>query len=288
MKKIRKVIIPVAGYGTRFLPATKAQPKEMLPIINKPVIQYIIEEAVASGIEDIILVTNFNKRSIEDHFAITGDLETYLEKQNKLEKLEEIKSISNLANFIYIRQKGPYGTGTPVLNAKHIIGDEPFAVMYGDDLFLSEKPRLKQLIEVYEKYGTSVLTAYETDDAGTNKYGIIEGDKLEDGVIKVKSILEKPGPENTKSRIASLGGYILTPDVFEILENTKINEKANELFLTDGISELIKQGKVNACSIEGEYYDTGTPMGWLRTNIAFAKNNPEYKKDLEKIIKELF
>ena len=288
MQKITKAIIPVAGFGTRFLPATKAQPKEMLTILNKPVIQYVIEEAVASGIKDIILVTNYNKRSIEDHFSIIPDLENYLLKQGKLDKLEEVTRITNLANFIYIRQKGEYGTGTPILNAKHIIGNEPFAVLYGDELFLSKIPRLKQLINTYEKYGKSVLTAYKISDEETNKYGVVEGDVIDDRTIKVDRILEKPGPQKTKSRIASLGGYILTPEIFDILENTKINKKSGELFLTDAITDLTKKDAVYACSIDGEYYDTGNLMGWLKTNLAFAKNDPNLKNDLDKIIKELF
>ena len=288
MQKITKAIIPVAGFGTRFLPATKAQPKEMLTILNKPVIQYVIEEAVASGIKDIILVTNYNKRSIEDHFSIIPDLENYLLKQGKLDKLEEVTRITNLANFIYIRQKGEYGTGTPILNAKHIIGNEPFAVLYGDELFLSKIPRLKQLINTYEKYGKSVLTAYKINDEETNKYGVVEGDVIDDRTIKVDRILEKPGPQKTKSRVASLGGYILTPEIFDILENTKINKKSGELFLTDAITDLTKKDSVYACLIDGEYYDTGNLMGWLKTNLAFAKNDPNLKNDLNKIIKELF
>src|SRR4030042_1371633 len=194
MQMIKKAVIPVAGFGTRFLPATKAMPKEMLPIIDKPVIQYIVEEAVASGIEDIILVTGASKRAIEDHFDYNYELQNWLKKQGKEEMRTEIKKIADLANFIYIRQKGPYGNGTPVLNAKRIIGDEPFAVIWGDDLFINKrKPRLKQLIEVYNKYQNPVLTAIKINDEGTKKYGVIDGVKVEDKVYQIKKIVEKPG-----------------------------------------------------------------------------------------------
>ncbi|MCF7795562.1 UTP--glucose-1-phosphate uridylyltransferase [Patescibacteria group bacterium] len=284
---ITKAIIPVGGLGTRFLPVTKAQPKEMLPIIDKPVIQYIVEEAVKSGIKDIILVTNYNKRAIEDHFSPNPDLLNNLRERNKTKKLKEIEKITKLANFIYVRQDGPYGTGTPILNAEHLIGDEPFAVLYGDDLFLSKKPRLKQLMDVYYKYKSPVLTAYEVGDEETEKYGIIEGESQKNGVIKVNKILEKPGPKKTESRIASLGGYILTPEIFQILKKTPINKKAKELFLTDAIYEYMKKKNVYACKIDGEYFDTGNPLEWLKTNLAFAKNKDGMKRDFKKIVNEV-
>ncbi|OGE89903.1 MAG: UTP--glucose-1-phosphate uridylyltransferase, partial [Candidatus Doudnabacteria bacterium RIFCSPHIGHO2_01_FULL_50_11] len=211
--KVRKCIIPVAGFGTRFLPATKALPKEMLPILDKPVVQYIVEEAVASGIEDIILVTGQNKRAVEDHFDYHPELEGWLEKTKKYEKLEQIRRTARLANFIYIRQKGPYGNGTPILNARHLIGNEPFAVAFGDDLFIGKEPRLKQMIEVFEKYGDPVLCGVKVSAEDTKKYGMIEGTEVEKSIYQVKKLKEKPGPTHTTSRLASIGGFILTPEI---------------------------------------------------------------------------
>ena len=202
MKKIRKVVIPVAGLGTRFLPATKAQPKEMLPVVDKPIIQYIVEDAVKAGMTDIILVTGATKRAIEDHFDRGELLENHLKKAGKHAAAKAMKQVAAMANFIYIRQKGPYGNGTPILNAKDVIGDEPFAVVWGDDIWLTNnKPHIKQLVNVYEKYGDPVITAQATDSEGTNKYGIIEGTKIEPDIYQVKSIVEKPGSKKAKSKI---------------------------------------------------------------------------------------
>jgi len=281
-QKVRKLIIPVAGMGTRLLPATKAQPKEMMPILDKPIIQYIVEEAVRAGIEDIILVTGSNKRSIEDHFDRNENLENYLLKNGKKDAYESIKHVSSMANFIYVRQKGAYGTGTPVLNAKHLIGDEPFAVVYGDDIFRCPgKSHLAQLIEVYERYGDPVITARPTDKEGTKKYGIIEGVKLDKKVYEVKKIMEKPGPDNTDSRLASLAGYILTPDVFLQLE-TMPHRRGREFYLVDAIDRLMKKRPVYASLIDGEYYDTGSKLGWLMTNIEFALMDKELSPTLKR------
>jgi len=287
MTKIKKAVIPVAGYGTRFLPATKAMPKEMMPIIDKPVIQYIVEEAVASGIEDIILVTGPSKRAIEDHFDYNYELQSWLKKQGKEELRQEIKAIANLANFIYIRQKGPYGNGTPVLNAKKIIGNEPFAVIWGDDLFVNDsKPRLKQLIEVYNKYQDPILSAIKIDDEGTKKYGVIEGQKIEDKVYQIKKIVEKPGPQKAPSRIGTIGAYILTPDIFSALENTKIGQ-GSELWLVDAIFNLSKKRAIYACLVEGTYYDTGSKMGWLKANLDSALSRKDLHQDIKQYIKSL-
>ncbi len=274
-QKIRKCIIPVAGYGTRFLPATKAQPKEMLPVIDKPVIQYVVEEAVASGIEDIILVTSGNKRAVEDHFDNFPELEIWLEQQGKIKELEEIRKISKLANFIYVRQKGPYGNGTPVLNAKHLIGNESFAVIWGDEPFVGVKPRLKQLIEVYNKYESPVLTAYKVDDEGTNRYAILKTKELESNIHQVESIVEKPGPIEAPSRLASLGGFILTPDIFPELEKLTPG-RGGEIWLVDAISRLAANNPLYACEVSGEYYDMGSKLGWLEANVAFALKHPEF------------
>ena len=269
MKKITKVVIPVAGLGTRFLPATKAQPKEMLPVVDKPIIQYIVEAAVAAGIRDVILVTGAAKRAIEDHFDRNENLEDFCTRAGKTRAAAQIKAVAQLANFIYIRQKGPYGNGTPVLNARGVIGDEPFAVVWGDDIWLAKKPHIQQLVEVYEKYGETVISAAMTDDEGTSKYGIIEGDEVGGGVYQVRSIVEKPGPKKTKSRIATYGGYIFTPEIFTALEQTKIG-KDNELWLVDAVARLLKKRPVYAKIIDGELCDTGNKLGWLKTNVEFG------------------
>lgn len=287
-QKIKKLVIPCAGFGTRFLPATKAQSKEMIPILDKPIIQYIVEDAVKSGIEDIILVTNNNKKSIEDHFGLSKELESHLKAQGKNEYLKQIKEISNLANFIHIRQKGPYGNGTPVLDARRIIGEEPFAVVFGDDIYkCPEKPQLKQLIEVYEEYGCPVITALnrKITNEETNKYGVIEGKEGNDDVIKVDKLIEKPGPEKTNSRIASLGGYILTPDIFPILEKLPFG-KGGEIWLVDAISELMKKRNVYAKKINGTYCDTGNFLNWLKTNVDFALERDDVKDEFREFLME--
>ncbi|MCX6744352.1 MAG: UTP--glucose-1-phosphate uridylyltransferase GalU [Candidatus Parcubacteria bacterium] len=287
MSVIKKCIIPVAGFGTRFLPATKAMPKEMLPIIDKPVIQYIVEEAVASGIEDIILVTGASKRAIEDHFDYNYELQNWLKKNGKEELREEIKEIADMANFIYVRQKGPYGNGTPVLNAKKIIGDEPFAVIWGDDLFVnSGKPRLKQLMDVYDKYQDPVLTAIKINDEETKKYGVIDGTEVEKNIIKIKKIIEKPGPDKAPSRIGTIGAYILTPDIFEILEKTEIGQ-GGELWLVDAIFNLSQKRALYACLVEGKYYDTGSKLGWLKANVDFALGRPDLNKEFKDYLKSV-
>ncbi len=285
--KVRKVVIPVAGFGTRFLPATKAMPKEMLPILDKPVIQYIVEEAVASGIEEVILVTSHTKRPVEDHFDEAPVLESWLKAQGKKKALEDIKEISKLANFVYIRQKGPYGNATPIMNAKPVIGDEPFAVLFGDDVFDAKRPRLRQMLDVYEKYGDPVLTAVKTDAEGTKKYGIIDpGAKVAPRTYEVKGVVEKPGPEKAPSRLASVGGYVLTPDIFDAI--SKLKPKAGgEYVLLDAIAHLMKQRAVYACEIEGEYHDTGSKVGWLRANLAFALKREDMSQETRRMIKSL-
>ncbi len=285
-KPIRKVIIPVAGYGTRFLPATKAQPKEMLPVVDKPILQYIVEEAVASGIEDIIMVTSATKRAVEDHFDHSTELEAWLEKQGKTGALKEVKQIADIANFIFIRQKGPYGNGTPILNARHLIGDEPFAVIWGDEPIFSTTPRLKQLIDVYERYHGPVLTGYEVDDEGTQKYGIIKSHQLEDNVYQVDSIIEKPGPGAAPSRLASLGGYVLTPDIFDHLAATTPG-RGGEVWLVDAIAKLSGVRPVYACKIEGTYYDLGSKLGWLKANVALGLGHPELAEAFAKYLQSV-
>jgi UTP--glucose-1-phosphate uridylyltransferase len=276
MQKVRKAIIPAAGYGTRFLPATKSQPKEMLPIVDKPIIQYVIEDAVASGITDIIIVTGSNKRSIEDHFDHSTELEKYLKEGGKLEQLEEIKRIAELANFIYIRQKGPYGNGTPVRNCKDIIGDEPFVVLWGDDFIYSNPPRTKQLIDVYEKYNGPVISLVETNDEGTSKYGIADGDQIEGNVYRIKQLIEKPGPEKAPSRLASVSGFLLTPDIFPILDELELG-KGGELWLNDAMDQLREKRAFYGCQIaDGKYYDCGNKLEWIKANIDFAMRRDDF------------
>jgi len=287
MTKIRKLVIPVAGIGTRFLPASKAQPKEMLPILDKPTIQYIVESAVDAGITDVILVTGATKRAIEDHFDRNVELEKICRESGKTKACDAIKEVAELANFIYIRQKGPYGNGTPVLCAKSIIGNEPFAVVWGDDVWACpKKPHVRQLIDVFEKYGDPVISAKMIDDEDTKKYGVIEGIEVEPGIYQTKSLVEKPGPAKTKSRIGSIGGYVFTPDIFEALENTKLG-KDNELWLVDAIANLLKKRPVYAKIIDGTMYDLGNKLGWLKANVAFGLKDKEIKDEFKQYLKEV-
>ncbi|MBU4421764.1 UTP--glucose-1-phosphate uridylyltransferase GalU [Patescibacteria group bacterium] len=285
MQKITKAIIPVAGYGTRFLPATKAQPKEMLPIVDKPIIQYVVEEAVASGITDIILVTGAGKRAIEDHFDHNAELYNWLVKQGKTKLKTEIKRIAEMANFIYIRQKGPYGNGTPVLCAEEVIGDEPFVVLWGDEFIYSNPPRLKQCLDVFEKYGDPVLSGIRVDKKDVHKYGIAETIKIEKNIFQIKSLVEKPNPKNAPSNLATHGCYVLTPDIFGELKKTHPG-KGGEVWLTDAIKSLMKKRPVYACEIKnGIYYDTGSKLGWLRANVDFALKDKTLGKEFKKYLK---
>lgn len=287
MPTIKKAVIPVAGFGTRFLPATKAMPKEMLPIIDKPVIQYVVEEAVASGITDIVLVTSSSKRAVEDHFDDNHELEAWLKKQKKFRALEAIRNISHLANFVYVRQKGPYGNATPILNVKHLIGNEPFAVLFGDDVMANKKPRLKQMIETFEKYKDPILGVIPTDDKGTEKYGIIDpGHEVEKGVFQIKGMVEKPGPKKAPSRLASIGCYLLTPDIFEAISKTKRGH-SGEMVLLDAVFNLMKSRPIYAKLLEGTYFDTGTKLGWLEANLKTALMRDDLKKDVRKMLKRL-
>ncbi len=267
---VRKVVIPVAGYGTRFLPFTKAMPKEMLPIIDTPVIQYVVEEAVASGIEEIILVTSYAKRPVEDHFDGNSELEAWLEKQGKLEQLDQVRKISTMANFTYVRQKGPYGNATPIANVEHLIGNEPFAVLWGDEIFQCVRPRLRQMMDVFEKYGDPVIGAVKTDDEGTKKFGIFDpAEEVSPGVYRLRNLVEKPGPDTAPSRLAAMGSYILTPDVFDEIRTLQPGH-AGEYFLTDAIRALIQDRSLYCKVLEGTWFDAGSKVGWLKANIAFA------------------
>ena len=286
--KIRKAIIPAAGYGTRFLPMTKASPKEMLPVIDKPIIQYVVEEAVASGIEDIIIVTGSNKRAIEDHFDFNSELESYLEKVGKIKELEEIRRIAQMANFIYVRQKGPYGNGTPILNCEAIIGNEPFAVLWGDQFTSAEVPRLSQMIKAFEKYRDPVLSFVKAkSDADYDRYGVPKVKTLENGIHEIMDIIEKPGKADAPSDLVSDGGYILTPDIFQALKETNLG-KGGELWLVDGINKLKKHHKIYACEVQnGKYHDTGNKLEYLKANIDFALKRDDIKEELAQYLKGL-
>lgn len=288
MARIRKAVIPAAGFGTRFLPQTKAMPKEMLPVVDKPIIQYVVEEAVASGVTDIIIVTGWHKRAIEDHFDYPFELEERLAEWGKEEQLAEVRRIAEMANFIYIRQKGPYGNATPVICARQLIGDEPFLVLWGDDFIYAKPPRAKQMIDTYNYYKGSVLSCIRTDKKeDTLRYAFVGGDKVGDGVLQIDKLIEKPGPKNAPSNLAAVSGYLLTPSIFPILEKLKPG-KSGELWLVDAIGELIKKEPVYACEIKnGKYFDTGNKLEYLKTVVEFGLTHPEIKDDLRTYLKSL-
>jgi len=290
--KITKAVIPAAGFGTRFLPQTKAMPKEMLPIVDKPVIQYVVEEIVQSGIEDIIIVTGSNKRAIEDHFdAPSEDLIKNLLQGNKEHLLEEVKKISVMANFIYVRQKGPYGNGTPVLAAEPVIENEPFAVLWGDEFIYAKPPRLSQMIPVYEKYGGIVISGVKIEKKeDLKRYGIADLEEMpgEKNVFKIKAIIEKPEPDEAPSDIATHGAYILPPEIFSALKRLKPG-KDGEIWLTGAINLLHNEGvPVYAVVVEnGKYYDTGNKLEYMKTSVELALEHPEIGPELRAFLKEL-
>lgn len=284
--KVRKAVIPAAGLGTRFLPATKAQPKEMLPIVDKPTIQYIIEEAASAGVEDIIIVTGRNKRSIEDHFDRSIELELELEKSGKENLLAMVKSISEIANIHFIRQKQPLGLGHAVLTASHFIGDEPFAVLLGDDVVVSKKPVLQQMVEVFNEYKTSILGVQKVSPDAVHRYGIVDCRHVDDAVYKVRDLVEKPKKEDAPSNIAILGRYILTPSIFKYLENQTPGANG-EIQLTDSLKSLSKDEAMYAYVFNGQRYDLGSKLGFLQANIEFALRNSEVADELKKYLAEL-
>lgn len=294
MKKVRKAVIPAAGFGTRFLPQTKAMPKEMLPIVDKPVIQYVVEELVDVGIKDIIIVTGYHKRTIEDHFDYPNmDLIENLRMGGEKKKplLEQVESIANMANFVYVRQKGPYGNGTPLLNVRHLIGDEPFIYAWSDDFIQATPSRFKQLIDIYEKYGGSVLGGMKaTKDEDYDRYGFAGGREVEDGIIKANAIIEKPGKENAPSDLATVSGFLLTPDIFGYLQTAyKELKDGNELYYNDALKLMLKDGKdVYAAEIKnGRYYDTGNKLEYLKTVVEFALKHPDLNGKFRDYLKSL-
>lgn len=284
--KVRKAIIPAAGLGTRFLPATKAQPKEMLPIVDKPTLQYIIEEAVDSGIEEILIITGRNKKSIEDHFDRSIELELELERAGKNELLDEIRKISDMVNIHYIRQKEPKGLGHAIHCAKSFIGNEPFAVLLGDDIVYSEKPCLKQMIEIYDEYKTTILGVQEVANEDVNKYGIVDCKLIEDRVYKVKGLVEKPPLTDAPSNIAILGRYIINPAIFEILENTSPG-KGGEIQLTDGLKTLAQKEAMYAYNFIGQRYDVGDKQGFLKATVEFALRREDIKDEFMDYLRDL-
>ncbi|HBF77872.1 MAG TPA: UTP--glucose-1-phosphate uridylyltransferase [Clostridiaceae bacterium] len=284
--KVKKAIIPAAGLGTRFLPATKAQPKEMLPIVDKPTIQYIVEEAVASGIEEILIITGRNKRAIEDHFDKSVELEMELEASGKKELLNTVRSISNLAEVYYIRQKEPKGLGDAILCAKTFVGNEPFAVMLGDDIVDSSYPCLKQLIDVFDEYNTTIIGVQEVPMEDVYKYGIVNGVFIEDDVYKVKDLIEKPSINAAPSNIAILGRYIISPQIFEMLEKTKPG-KNGEVQLTDALKLLLGKEAIYAYKFKGKRYDVGDKLGFLQATVEFALKRDDIKDQFKAYLKSI-
>ncbi|WP_141431108.1 UTP--glucose-1-phosphate uridylyltransferase GalU [Bacillus sp. 03113] len=286
MKKVRKAIIPAAGLGTRFLPATKAMPKEMLPIVDKPTIQYIIEEAVASGIEDIIIVTGKGKRAIEDHFDYAHELEENLAQKGKLDLLEKVRYASNLADIHYIRQKEPKGLGHAVWCARSFIGDEPFAVLLGDDIVQSDTPCLKQLINQFEETQASVIGVQTVPDQDTSRYGIIDPGSQEGRRYQVNNFVEKPKQGTAPSNLAIMGRYILTPEIFMALEKQQTGA-GGEIQLTDAIQQLNQIQRVFAYDFEGSRYDVGETIGFVKTTVEFALQNENMKEEIMEYLKEI-
>jgi len=274
--KVKKAIIPAAGLGTRFLPATKALPKEMLPIVDKPTMQYIIEEAIASGIEDILIITGRNKKSIEDHFDKSVELELELENKHKDNLLKQVRDISNMVNIHFIRQKEPKGLGHAINCARAFVGNEPFAVMLGDDIVDAKTPCLKQLMDCYEEKNTTILGVQEVAKENVDKYGIVDGLQISDKVYKVNNLVEKPQVDVAPSNVAILGRYIITPEIFDILDNT-LPGKGGEIQLTDALKTLISKQDIYAYIFEGRRYDVGDKLGFLQATVEFALKREELK-----------
>jgi UTP--glucose-1-phosphate uridylyltransferase len=293
VKKIRKAVIPAAGFGTRFLPQTKAMPKEMLPIVDKPIIQYVVEELVDAGIEDIIIVTGYHKRTIEDHFDRPSmELIENLRMggSKKLPLLESIEKISDLANFYYVRQKGPYGNGTPLINVRKMIGDEPFIYAWSDDFIKAEpKSRFKQMIEIYEEFGWSVLASIKAaHDEDYDRYGFAGGTTLRDGLIDVQTIIEKPGKENAPSDLANVSGFLFTSEIFDYLDRALADlSEGSELFYNDALKLMLADKKhVLAAEIKGgKFYDTGNKLEYLKTVVEFSLAHPDLKDDFREYLK---
>jgi UTP--glucose-1-phosphate uridylyltransferase len=285
---VRKAVFPAAGLGTRFLPATKAQPKEMLPLVDKPTIQYGVEEALASGVDNMILVTGRGKNAIEDHFDVNIELETFLEARGKLEQLEAIRKVSNLINFAYVRQGEPLGLGHAVLTTRALVGDEPFAVILGDDVIDADPPALRQMVKVFDEVQGPVLAVERVADEEVSSYGIIDAEPMGDGVYRIRDLVEKPPRNEAPSNLAIIGRYILTPDIFEMLAKTE-RDKSGEIQLTNGLRSLLQRRPLYACEIKGVRHDTGNKLGFLKAVVHFALKRPDlagpFREYLAKVLK---
>ncbi len=284
--KIRKAVITAAGWGTRFLPVTKSQPKEMLPLVNKPIIQYSVEEAVACGMELVVIVTALGKRAIEDHFDRSFELEQVLEQKGETRQAEEIRRLSNLVDITYVRQKEQLGLGHALLSAKKIVGNEPFILMLPDDIFEQQELVLKNMMEIYHRYQGSVIAVKQVTESEISRYGIIQPDKKSERIYQVRDFVEKPQPAEAPSDLAIMGRYILVPEIFDILGDT-LPGRNGEIQLTDGLKHLVQHHPVYAYEFEGERYDAGTPYGWLQTNIALALKDPSIGPRLENYLNSL-
>ena len=277
MPLVRKAVFPAAGLGTRFLPATKAQPKEMLPLVDKPIIQYGVEEAVAAGVDNIILVTGRGKNAIEDHFDVSVELESFLEARGKRDLLEEVRKISNMINFAYVRQGEPLGLGHAVLVTRELVGNEPFAVILADDVIDADPPALKQLIDAFQRLDGPVLAVERVPREDISSYGVIAieaNDDLGDGIYQVRDLVEKPPKEEAPSDLAIIGRYVLTPDIFPALAKTK-SDRTGEIQLTNGLRELLKTQPIYACEVKGVRHDTGNKLGFLKAVVYFALRRPD-------------
>ena len=285
-KEITKAVFPAAGLGTRFLPATKAMPKEMLPLVDKPLIQYVVEEAVSSGIEEVVLVTGRGKRAIEDHFDVAFELEEELKAKGKHKILNEVQRIADLVTFCYIRQKKALGLGHAVLTAKRVVGNEPFAVLLGDDIIDAATPVLRQMMDVYRRYPGTILAIQKVPRSQTRNYGIIDARKIENDVYLVKHLVEKPAPEDAPSNLAIIGRYILTPEIFTALEHTKAG-KGGEIQLTDGLRLLMEKQPIYAFEFEGTRYDAGDKLGFLKATVEFGLKNTEFGSEFRTYLQKL-
>jgi UTP--glucose-1-phosphate uridylyltransferase len=283
---ITKAIFPAAGLGTRFLPATKASPKEMMPLVDKPLIQYVVEEAVASGIEEVVLITGRGKRSIEDHFDVAFELEEDLKAKGKHKLLSEVQRIANLVTFCYIRQKKALGLGHAVLTAKRLVGDGPFATLLGDDIIDARVPVLKQMMDVFQRYPATILAIQRVPKSQTRQYGIIDAKRIEDGVYLVKDLVEKPSPSDAPSNLAIIGRYILTPEIFGALERTKPG-KGGEVQLTDGLRLLMQKQPIYAYEFDGVRHDAGDKLGFLKATVEFGLKNGEFGNEFRAYLKKL-
>ena len=284
--RIRKAVLPAAGLGTRFLPATKAQPKEMLPIVDKPTIQYVVEEAVASGIEDIIIVTGRGKNAIEDHFDRSLELEITLERQGKAEQLQEIQQISEMTSFCYIRQKEPLGLGHAILVAKALVGNEPFAVLLGDDIIDAEVPCLRQMMSAFDRHRSSIIAVQRVPREETSSYGVIDPKSVEDSIYQILDLVEKPSPGTAPSDLAIIGRYILTPEIFDALEQTPPDE-GGEIQLTNGLKLLLRTQPMYGLAFRGRRYDAGSKLGFLKATVQFALKRPDLAPGLRAYLRSL-